>query len=187
MPDPARARGRTGPRRRPASGAALAGFGSTAAGMLLWNLAVSRMPASRVSLLLYLEPLVSVAGAVALLGEHVSPAMIIGGVLVLAGVGATWAPRRDRRPAALAAVDPAADELPAFLSSARSAFQRTVRRRRAGPSGVADYARIPLLPVVPACAGSLPRIFGISRGAKAVQELSRPEPAHSGHGDGPGG
>jgi drug/metabolite transporter (DMT)-like permease len=70
-------------------------LGSTAAGMLLWNLAVSRLPGSRVSLLLYLEPLVSVVGAVSLLGEHISAAMIGGGVLVLAGVGVTWAPHRD--------------------------------------------------------------------------------------------
>jgi drug/metabolite transporter (DMT)-like permease len=81
-------------------------FGSTAAGMLLWNLAVSRMPASRVSLLLYLEPLVSVVGAVSLLHEHVSATMIIGGALVLAGVGATWAPGRDRRRRARAAAAP---------------------------------------------------------------------------------
>jgi drug/metabolite transporter (DMT)-like permease len=77
-------------------------LGSTAAGMLLWNLAVSRLPGSRVSLLLYLEPLVSVVGAVSLLGEHISAAMIGGGALVLAGVGVTWTPRRDppvdRRP-----------------------------------------------------------------------------------------
>jgi drug/metabolite transporter (DMT)-like permease len=77
-------------------------FGSTAAGMLLWNLAVSRLPGSRVSLLLYLEPLVSVVGAVSLLGEHISAAMIGGGVLVLAGVGVTWTPHRN----------PATDELP---------------------------------------------------------------------------
>jgi len=61
-------------------------LGSTAAGMLLWNLASSRLPGTRVSLLLYLEPLVSVAGAVILLGEHISAAMAVGGVLILAGV-----------------------------------------------------------------------------------------------------
>jgi drug/metabolite transporter (DMT)-like permease len=82
-------------------------FGSTAAGMLLWNLAVSRLPGSQVSPLLYLEPLVSVLGAVSLLHEHVSGAMIIGGVLVLAGVGATWAPGRDRHRRARAAAAPA--------------------------------------------------------------------------------
>jgi hypothetical protein len=87
-------------------------FGSTAAGMLLWNLAVSRLPGSRVSLLLYLEPLVSVVGAVSLLHEHASGAMIIGGVLVLAGVGASWAPARDRRRRARAAPTPVAGSTP---------------------------------------------------------------------------
>jgi drug/metabolite transporter (DMT)-like permease len=43
----------------------------------------------------YLEPLVSVVGAVSLLGERISAAMIVGGVLVLAGVGVTWSPQRD--------------------------------------------------------------------------------------------
>jgi len=87
-------------------------LGSTAAGMLLWNVAVSRLPGSRVTLLLYLEPLVSVAGAAFLLGERISAATVIGGVLVLAGVGATWAPGRDRHRRARAAARPAAGELP---------------------------------------------------------------------------
>ena len=39
-------------------------------------------------MLLYLEPLVAVAGAVALLGERLTPAMIGGGALILAGVAA---------------------------------------------------------------------------------------------------
>jgi drug/metabolite transporter (DMT)-like permease len=61
-------------------------LGSSVAGMLLWNRAVLAGGTSRVSLLLYLEPLVAVAGAVALLGEHVTTAMIAGGALILAGV-----------------------------------------------------------------------------------------------------
>jgi drug/metabolite transporter (DMT)-like permease len=62
------------------------GLGSSVAGMVLWNRAVAIAGSSRVSLLLYLEPVVSVTGAVALLGEHVTPAVIAAGVLILAGV-----------------------------------------------------------------------------------------------------
>jgi drug/metabolite transporter (DMT)-like permease len=70
-------------------------LGSTAAGLLLWNRAVLALGTTRVSLLLYLEPVVSVLGAVALLGEHVTGLMIVGGLLILAGVAvASSAPRR---------------------------------------------------------------------------------------------
>jgi drug/metabolite transporter (DMT)-like permease len=62
------------------------GLGSSVAGMVLWNRAVALAGSSRVSVLLYLEPVVSVTGAVALLGEHVTLAMIGAGVLILAGV-----------------------------------------------------------------------------------------------------
>jgi drug/metabolite transporter (DMT)-like permease len=68
-------------------------FGSTVAGMLLWNLAVLSGGATRVSLLLYLEPAVSVLGAVTLLGERVSAAAIAGGLLILAGVAAAGTAR----------------------------------------------------------------------------------------------
>jgi drug/metabolite transporter (DMT)-like permease len=63
-------------------------LGSTVAGMLLWNQAALAAGSARVSLLLYLEPAVSVAGAVVLLGEHLTLAMIGGALLILAGVGA---------------------------------------------------------------------------------------------------
>jgi drug/metabolite transporter (DMT)-like permease len=63
-------------------------LGSTAAGMLLWNLAVLSGGTARVSLLLYLEPAVSVAGAAVFLGERVGAATIGGGALILAGVAA---------------------------------------------------------------------------------------------------
>jgi drug/metabolite transporter (DMT)-like permease len=65
---------------------AFLGLGSSVAGMVLWNRAVAVAGTSRVSLLLYLEPVVSVTGAVALLGEHVTVAMIGAGALILAGV-----------------------------------------------------------------------------------------------------
>jgi drug/metabolite transporter (DMT)-like permease len=66
-------------------------FGSTVAGMLLWNRAVLDGGSTRVSLLLYLEPLVSVVSAVLLLGERLSPGTVAGGALVLAGVIVTGA------------------------------------------------------------------------------------------------
>jgi drug/metabolite transporter (DMT)-like permease len=61
-------------------------LGSTAAGLLLWNVATLAAGVSRVSMLLYLEPLVSVAGAAVFLGERVTAVMIGGGLLILAGV-----------------------------------------------------------------------------------------------------
>lgn len=61
-------------------------LGSTVAGMLLWNRAVLSGGATRVSLLLYLEPVVAVLGAVILLGEQVTVATIAGGLLILGGV-----------------------------------------------------------------------------------------------------
>jgi drug/metabolite transporter (DMT)-like permease len=61
-------------------------LGSTVAGMLLWNQAVLAGGAARISLLLYLEPVVSVLGAVAFLGERVTLTIIAGGLLILAGV-----------------------------------------------------------------------------------------------------
>ena len=61
---------------------------STVAGMLLWNHAVLSIGSSRVSLLLYLEPAVSVLGAIALLGEHMTMATVAGGLLILLGVAA---------------------------------------------------------------------------------------------------
>jgi drug/metabolite transporter (DMT)-like permease len=81
--------------RLPASAWAELAFlaiGSTALGMLAWNLAVSRLPGERAGLLLFLEPVVSVAGAVTLLGEHLSAQLAVGGALVLAGIAATWRP-----------------------------------------------------------------------------------------------
>ena len=66
--------------------------GSIVVGMLAWNLAVARLPSQRAGLLLYLEPLVSVAGAVALLGESLSAGLAVGGLLILGGIAATWTP-----------------------------------------------------------------------------------------------
>ena len=51
-------------------------LGSTAAGLLLWNVAALSGGVSQVSLLLYFEPVVSVVGAAVFLGERVSLVMI---------------------------------------------------------------------------------------------------------------
>ena len=61
-------------------------FGSTAAGLLLWNIATHEGDITRVSQLLYLEPIVSVASAAVFLGERVTAVMIGGGLLILLGV-----------------------------------------------------------------------------------------------------
>ena len=61
-------------------------LGGTVAGMLLWNQAIVRGGSARISRLLYLEPVVSVLGAMVFLGERATAAVLIGGVLVIAGV-----------------------------------------------------------------------------------------------------
>ncbi|MGW7007974.1 DMT family transporter [Streptomyces sp. NPDC054933] len=71
--------------------------GSTAVGMFLWNLSVARIGSTRAGLLLFLEPLVGVTGGVALLGEHLSAGILIGGALVMTGVVIAWTAQR--RPA----------------------------------------------------------------------------------------
>jgi drug/metabolite transporter (DMT)-like permease len=72
----------------PAGWAALLflGLGPAGLGYLLWFGALERIETSRVAAFLYLEPLVTLAAAVALLGEEVGIATVAGGLLVLAGV-----------------------------------------------------------------------------------------------------
>jgi drug/metabolite transporter (DMT)-like permease len=72
-------------------------LGSSVAGMVLWNRAVAAAGSTRVSLLLYLEPVVSVAGAAALLGEPVTVAMTGAGLVILAGVALAGAGRAGGR------------------------------------------------------------------------------------------
>jgi drug/metabolite transporter (DMT)-like permease len=55
-------------------------------GYLLWYRALATVEASRVAALLYLEPLVTLAAAVALLGEPIRLSTVLGGLLLLAGV-----------------------------------------------------------------------------------------------------
>jgi drug/metabolite transporter (DMT)-like permease len=86
----------------PAAAWAELGFlalGCTVAGLAAWSIAMARSGSARAGLLLYLEPVVGVAGAVALLGEHLSAAMAAGGALIMAGVATAWlAQRRAERP-----------------------------------------------------------------------------------------
>jgi drug/metabolite transporter (DMT)-like permease len=75
-------------------------LGSTVAGMLLWNQAIVRGGSARISRLLYLEPVVSVLGAMVFLGERATAAVLVGGVLVIAGVLMTFVSGHSgRRPA----------------------------------------------------------------------------------------
>jgi drug/metabolite transporter (DMT)-like permease len=62
------------------------GVGCSGLGYLLWYAALERIEASQVAAFLYLEPLVTLAAAVTLLGESVAASTILGGVLVLVGV-----------------------------------------------------------------------------------------------------
>jgi drug/metabolite transporter (DMT)-like permease len=82
-------------------------LGSTVAGMLLWNRAIVRGGSARISRLLYLEPVVSVLGAMVFLGERATAAVLAGGLLVIAGVLMTgdWM-ARPRRLAVIAGSAP---------------------------------------------------------------------------------
>jgi len=72
-------------------------IGCSGLGYLFWYGALEKVEVSRVASLLYLEPLVTFATAVALLHEPVSFAAVAGGVLVLASVLATqYAPAVQR-------------------------------------------------------------------------------------------
>jgi drug/metabolite transporter (DMT)-like permease len=62
------------------------GVGCSGLGYLFWYAALQRLETSQVAAFLYLEPLVTLLAAVALLGESVAVATILGGVLVLVGV-----------------------------------------------------------------------------------------------------
>jgi drug/metabolite transporter (DMT)-like permease len=62
------------------------GVGCSGLGYLFWYAALERIEASQVASFLYLEPLVTLMAAVALLGESVAVSTILGGLLVLVGV-----------------------------------------------------------------------------------------------------
>jgi drug/metabolite transporter (DMT)-like permease len=62
------------------------GFACSGLGYLFWYGALERIEASRVASFLYLEPLVTLAAAVVLLGEEVRATTVAGGLLLLLGV-----------------------------------------------------------------------------------------------------
>ncbi len=62
------------------------GVGCSGLGYLFWYAALERIDTSQVAAFLYLEPLVTLMAAVALLGESVAVSTIVGGLLVLVGV-----------------------------------------------------------------------------------------------------
>jgi drug/metabolite transporter (DMT)-like permease len=62
------------------------GIACSGLGYYFWYGALERIEASRVAAFLYVEPLVTLAAAVVLLGEPVGISTVAGGVLVMAGV-----------------------------------------------------------------------------------------------------
>jgi drug/metabolite transporter (DMT)-like permease len=62
------------------------GIACSGLGYLFWYGALERIEASKVAAFLYLEPLVTLAAAVAVLGESVGLTTVVGGMLVLMGV-----------------------------------------------------------------------------------------------------
>ena len=68
------------------AGVLFLGLACSGLGYLLWYGALERLEATRVAALLYLEPLVTLAAAVLLLGEPVGLLTVLGGALVLGGV-----------------------------------------------------------------------------------------------------
>ena len=107
-------------------------LGSTVAGMLLWNRAVLSGGTTRVSLLLYLEPAVSVAGAIVLLGEHLTLTAVAGGALILAGVAASSIARPRRAHAPRLPQEDTAHGRPSLVSAPGTAppiaWQEALRR-----------------------------------------------------------
>jgi len=65
---------------------AFLGIGCSGLGYLFWYAALEKLETSRVAAFLYLEPLVTLAAAVILLGEPVHATTVAGGLIVLAGV-----------------------------------------------------------------------------------------------------
>jgi len=68
------------------AGVLFLGIASSGLGYLFWYGALARIEASRVAAFLYIEPLVTLAAAVALLAEPVALLTVVGGVLLLSGV-----------------------------------------------------------------------------------------------------
>lgn len=66
----------------------MAAFSSVVAYLLYYHV-LTRLPASRVSVLMYLQPVVATLMAIPLLAEPVNPGLLVGGSLALAGVYVT--------------------------------------------------------------------------------------------------
>jgi drug/metabolite transporter (DMT)-like permease len=74
---------------------AFLGIACSGLAYIAWFDALERLPASQVGALLYLEPLVAMLVAAAVLGEPVGPVMLVGGAVILVGV---WLVNRPARP-----------------------------------------------------------------------------------------
>jgi drug/metabolite transporter (DMT)-like permease len=59
---------------------------STMVASISWNWAAARLTAAASGAFLYLIPIIGVAAGALMLGEHVTPGMVTGGALILAGV-----------------------------------------------------------------------------------------------------
>jgi drug/metabolite transporter (DMT)-like permease len=68
------------------AGIAFLGVACSGLAYIAWYDALQRIPASEAGALLYVEPLVAMAVAAVVLGEHVGIATLAGGVTILAGV-----------------------------------------------------------------------------------------------------
>ena len=82
------------------------GIGCSGLGYWFWYAALERIDTSQVAAFLYLEPLVTLLSAVALLGESVAWSTVLGGMLVLAGVLTVQA-APTRKPVEAVGPDPA--------------------------------------------------------------------------------
>jgi drug/metabolite transporter (DMT)-like permease len=76
---------------------AFLGIGCSGLGYLFWYSALERLDTARVAAFLYVEPLVTLATAVALLGEAVHWTTVVGGMIVLGGVAVVQRAGNSRR------------------------------------------------------------------------------------------
>lgn len=74
------------------------GVGCSGLGYWFWYAALERIDSTQVAAFLYFEPLITVLAAVALLGESVALPVVLGGILVLAGVFIVQTDRARERP-----------------------------------------------------------------------------------------
>lgn len=86
------------PRPGPAAlaGALYLGVAITGLGYLAWNWALERVPAARAALFLNVQPVAGAGLGVLLLGEPLTPFVVAGGLLVVAGLSLALAPAPDR-------------------------------------------------------------------------------------------